>query len=252
MACAEAAQYRIKVDAEIEKRFNVKVPAFTISHIFLLVGAFKLAVLLGVRNGSLDASGVDYWQKQLQQTIEAMKFLPSLFERTCEASAAMIELGARNFAVVGTGPNIGTMKEGALKISEFCWMFGAGEELEDFIHGRFRELDDRVPLLIISPAGKPYEKTMDILAGCTLAGTPSVVFSDEITPAMKKLAAFIVEMPKIHDEYLTPLLYVFPMWFYGYHIRKSEGELVGEARHGLPAAKISFKANFNESGERIG
>ena len=249
--CVNAARYRIKADVGIEKRSNVKVAAHSISHIFLLAGAYKLAVLLGRRNGSLDAAGVDYWQKQFEDVIGSMKHLPSLYERTCQASAAMIGIGARNFAVLGTGPNIGTMKEGALKISEFCWTFGAGEELEDFIHGRFRELDDKVPLLIISPAGKPYEKTMDALAGCSMAGTPSIVFSDEITLAMKKLATYAIKMPNIKDEYLTPFLYIFPLWFYGYHIRETEGELVGEARHNLLAAKIKFKDNFNELGERI-
>ena len=251
LRCVEAARYRIKADTGIERRYNITVGASSISHIFLLAGAFKLSILLGKCNGSLDSEGVSYWNKQFEHMTLAMKHLPSLYERTCEVSAAMVDIGAQNFAVLGTGPNIGTVKEGALKISEFCWVFGAGEELEDFIHGRFREISSKIPLLIISPTGKPYEKTMDVLAGCVMAETPSIVFSDNVTPAMKKMADFVIEMPKIQDEYLTPFLYIFPLWFYGYNIRSSEGKLVGEARHNLFAVDIKYKGKFDENGERI-
>ena len=51
---------------------------------------------------------------------------------------------------LGTGPNLGTAQEGALKICEFAWVFGACEELEDFAHGRFREADGKIPLLLLA------------------------------------------------------------------------------------------------------
>lgn len=247
--CTKMARYRIITDAHIEKK--VKVSAYTISHIFLLMGAYRLAVLLGSKNGSLNSDQVAYWGKQLEQVISIMKYLPDLFERMNKISEDILKIGGNNFVVLGTGPNIGTMKEGALKISELGWMFGAGEELEDFAHGRFREVDSKTPLFIISPAGKPYEKTMDLLAGCSISKTPTVIFTDQRTTAMEKLATYILDMPKIQDEYLTPFVYVFPLWFYGFYIRQSAGELAGEVRHNLFAVDINFKANFNESGEGV-
>jgi glucosamine 6-phosphate synthetase-like amidotransferase/phosphosugar isomerase protein len=248
IGCAKVARYRIITDSHREGK---KVKVYTISHIFLLLGAYRLAILLGRRNGNLDRAGAAYWEEQLDQLIAAMKCLPNLLDRMEDISSAVTKLDIQNFAVLGTGPNIGTMTEGALKVSEMSWLFGAGEELEDFAHGRFREVDSKIPLFIISPSGKAPEKTLDVLAGCAVSGTPSIVLTDEVTPALKKLAPWIVEMPKLGDEYLTPFLYIFPFWFFGYHFRKAAGKLAGEVRHNLLAADINFKAHFNESGEKI-
>ena len=249
MTLAKVAHHRIITDAHKEK--VIEVMAYSISHIFLLLGAYQLAVLIGSKNGSLNDDQVDYWHGQLDQVISAAKCLPDLFEQMDEISKAMRNTCGQNFVVLGTGPNVGTMKEGALKISEFSWMFGAGEELEDFAHGRFREVNSRIPLLIISPTGKTYEKTLDILTGCSISKTPSIVFTDEKTSVLKKLATFVVELPKLQDEYITPFLYVFPLWFYGYHIRRGTRELVGEKRHNILATDLNFKAKFDPSGEKL-
>jgi glucosamine 6-phosphate synthetase-like amidotransferase/phosphosugar isomerase protein len=215
------------------------------------MGAFQLAVLLGSKNGGLDAAQVMYWQKQLEDVISASECLPDLSLQMERISKSMAEIVGNEFVVLGTGPNYGTMKEGALKISELCWLFGAGEELEDFAHGRFREVDEKTPLMIISPTGSTYEKTMDLLAGCSTSKTPTIVVTDNKTKAMEKLATYVVEMPKIKDEYLTPFLYIFPFWFYGFYIRQLAGGLVGEVRHNLLAVDINFRAHFNELGEKI-
>jgi glucosamine 6-phosphate synthetase-like amidotransferase/phosphosugar isomerase protein len=249
MNCAKVAKYRIITDAH--KEISANISPYTISHIFLLLGAYQLAIILGNNNGSLDSNQVDYWHYQLDEVISTMKCLPDISKKMREISDLTKKFGGDNFVVLGTGPNFGTMKEGSLKISELSWKFGSGEELEDFAHGRFREVDSKTPLLIISPAGKPYEKTMDILAGCSISETPTIVLTDNRTIAMEKLATYIVDMPKLQDEYLTPFLYIFPLWFYGFYLRKLEGLLAGEIRHNLLAVDINFKANFNESGEKI-
>ena len=93
-------------------------------------------------------------------------------------------------------------------------------------------MDGKIPLFIITPDGKTREKVLDLLAGCNISGTPTVLFTGSTTPAVEKLATHIVRMPEVEDEYLTPFLYVFPLWFFGYHVRKMENGLVGEKRFG--------------------
>lgn len=250
LAIAKEAEYRVIADTKSEKTGRFPAPAYSISHIYLLLAAFRVAVLLGARNGRLNSEDRDYWQKQLDGLLNTMQALPQLYEKTAAAADALMAGGMKNLAVLGVGPNLGTMKEGALKISEFCWMFGAGEELEDFAHGRFREVGSDEALLIIAPKGPAIAKAMDILAGCAISGTPAVVFTDEPNQAMRKMAEHIVEMPSLDDEYMTPFLYVFPMWFFGHRIRSEAGGLVGQPRHNLFASDINFTAHFDETGER--
>lgn len=243
---APHAELRILTDARVESRANVQ--AYSISHLFILLAAHRFALLLGQKNGHVDQAQAERWDEQLNKTIETMTCLPKLFDQMHEIYRDLETYGAKNFAVLGTGPNRGTAQEGALKISEYCWRFGAAEELEDFAHGRFREVGSEEPLFIISPTEKTYAKTMDLLTGCYISKTPAVVFTAQSTPAMEKLATHVVTLPSIDDEYMTPFLYIFPMWFYGFHVRNEENGLVGEKRHGLYAVDINFSARFTEDG----
>lgn len=56
------------------------------------------------------------------------------------------------------------------------------------------------------------------------------------------MADRVILMPAVEEECLTPFLYVFPLWFLGYHFRSRQGKLVGERRFGLKATDISYQA----------
>lgn len=248
-SCSEEAQFRIRTDCRVEECADVQ--AYTVSHLFLLTAVFKTALLLASKNGTADRNSIESWEEKFEDVRKKMDCIPQLFEKMRLLALWYKESGAENFAVLGAGPNRGTMVEGALKICEMAWKFGAGEELEDFAHGRFREMDGTIPLLILSPSERTKDKVMDILAGCKIAGVPAIVFTQEADAAMRKMAKQVVLMPRIEDEYMTPFLYVLPLWFFGFHIRNLENEMVGEKRFGLFARDIDFKAHFDQQGERI-
>lgn len=247
---AKAAEYRIVADCAIEKRGATSHP-YSVSHLFLLIGAYKLSIRIGQSRGVLTEQKAAYWEEQLEKALGALTFLPELSEQMARIAGDARARGAVNQIVLGTGPNHGTMVEGALKICEFIWKLGAGEELEDFAHGRFRELDQITPLMMICPSGASVDKAMDILAGAAIAGSNTVIFTDAPTEAMEKLATTIVRMPALEDEYLTPFVYVFAFWLYGYHYMADAGELVGGARYGLLATDINFKAHFDAHGNHL-
>ena len=247
---ATVSEYRIITDCAIEKRGETSHP-YSVSHLFLLLGAYKLSIQIGKAKRFLKDTEVEYWNRQLEKALNKLSFLPKLSEQMAQVAKAARERGAVNQIVLGSGPNRGTMVEGALKICEFTWKLGAGEELEDFAHGRFRELDQITPLMIICPSGPCVEKTMDILAGATIAGSQTIVLTDKPTVAMEKLAKRIIRMPALENEYLTSFIYVFAFWFYGYHYMAGSGELVGGARYGLLAKDINFHAHFDADGNNL-
>ena len=143
------------------------------------------------------------------------------------------------------------MEEGALKTAEFAWITGAGEETEDFAHGRFREADQANPLIIIAPRGASDGKVLDVLAGSKVSETPSVVITDFVSAPLQKLATYLIQMPSGLDEYVTPLLYVVPIWLLGYRIGVIHGVPVGTARYGLYATDINFSAHFDKDGNKV-
>ncbi|MCD7907140.1 MAG: SIS domain-containing protein [Clostridium sp.] len=249
-SCAEFADVRIKTACNVAHAADGQ--PHSVTHRTPPAAAYGVAPLLAAKPGAADGQQADCWREKFAAVRGKMECLPRLFDEMEKIATWFKDSGAENLVVLGTGPNMGTMVEGALKICEMAWKFGAGEELEDFAHGRFREMDGKIPLFIITPDEKTREKVLDLLAGCNISGTPTVLFTGSVTPAMEKLATRIVRMPEVEDEYLTPFLYVFPLWFFGYHVRKMENGLVGEKRFGLFAKDIDFKAHFNEAGEWIG
>jgi len=242
--CAKVAKYLITTKAHED--IEAGIPVYTNSYIYLLLGVYHLAIMLGEKRKQLDSANIDYWQQGLEEVIENSAHIVSIFNQMQSIVTSIRNQCGRNFVVLGTGPNYGTMIEGALKISEFSWMFGAGEELEDFAHGRFREVDSSIPLLIISPGETTHEKTLDILVGCNISKTPTVVFTQNRTSVLDELSTHVLDMPRLIDEYVTPFMYVFPLWFFGFHMRQLDGKLVGEIRHGLLATDISYRTNYRK------
>ena len=246
--CAAAAQHWIKTYAEAEKL--TKIHCGSISHLILMSGAFRLAVLIGRRNGALDAAGEAYWLGQFDDALAKMDCLPALYDRMAGINAALLGKGIDRLIALGTGPNMGTACEGAIKMMEMTWMMTADIELEDFAHGRFRVFTGGKELcVIICPSGNAYQKTMDHLAGCHVTKTPTIVLTDAATPAMRKLATFVVDMPKMDNEYLTSFLYVFPFWFFGIEVKRSTGQLAGEMPYKLYSSNMLFDLMFTEDGD---
>lgn len=227
--CSGSADYRLITDSHIESRSGTK--AASISHIFLMAAAYKLSVLIGSLNGALTKIQTEYWNKGFDDMVESMNCLPGLFDRMNEIAIDFAQRGYDNFAVLGVGPNFGTAQEAALKTCEFAWKFCACEELEDFQHGRFREVNDNVAILITAPSGRNDDKVEEILNICSKAKLGAFVLTDKVTDRVRGLALNVVQMPTLSDEYLTPFLYIFPYWFFGYHIMENAGGKVGESRY---------------------
>lgn len=244
---AEVSDFRIYTDAGVEKAANVQ--AYSISHLQILASLFFFSIFLGERKKTLTIDTAIGWRTHFDNMITSLGSIKNMSQEIEIIVSQLKKLGIEKYVVLGTGPNMGTMVEGALKICEFSWVFGAGVELEDFAHGRFREVGKNDLLIILSPSGVTSAKTLDLLTGCHISGTKSLVLTDDVTPALKNLATFTVKMPVMTNEYMTPFIYIIPLWLFGFYLR-DEGELVGEKRHGLFAADINFEANFDEDGHK--
>ena len=61
-----------------------------------------------------------------------MSALPELFEKMGGLAEEYSQEEMHNVVALGTGPNLGTAQEGALKICEFAWCSERATELEDF------------------------------------------------------------------------------------------------------------------------
>jgi glucosamine--fructose-6-phosphate aminotransferase (isomerizing) len=123
----------------------------------------------------------------------------------------------------GMGPNWGTACYGALMTTEMAKIYSTGHEVEDFLHGRLREIDDVNPMLFIAPRGKGTPRLLDFLTVIERVKSPAIVMTDRPHPGMADLARQVIDMPGGVDEIYTPLVYSVPFQLFGCHLALIRG-----------------------------
>ena len=108
--------------------------------------------------------------------------------------------------------------------------------MEDFLHGRYREVDETTPLLLVAPLGPSKEKLMDTLGSAKRIYAPTIVLTDDPDPAIARLAA------------LTPLLYITPLWLYAHRMGILRGGDPAGNRHGFIPTGYDYRAHYDETG----
>lgn len=149
--------------------------------------------------------------------------------------------GAPKVFVLGTGPNWGTAGEASLKVIEMAKMYSECQELEDFFHGRLREVDQNSPLFFIAPRGRASERVLDFLTVTDMVHAPSIVLTDNVTPAIQRLATHIIKIPAQLEEYATPLLYILPMHLFGYEMALQRGYDPNARRYDIVPQKVKYQ-----------
>ena len=148
---------------------------------------------------------------------------------------------APNIFVLGTGPNLGTAEESSLKIIEMAKTYSECQELEDFFHGRLREVDQKSPLFFIAPQGFASQRVLDFLTVTDSIQAPSVVLADQVTAGIERLATNVIQLPVALDEFATPLLYILPMYIFGYEMALQRGYDPIDRRYDIVPQKVRYQ-----------
>jgi glutamine---fructose-6-phosphate transaminase (isomerizing) len=207
----------------------------TKSYVQALIPLYLLAAHL-----SGDLQGKEYW---LNQIMLAAQGAQQLLERQWSQIKHLAEqyASAPNVFVLGTGPNLGTAEEASLKVIEMAKMYSECQELEDFFHGRLREVDQKSPLFFLAPHGPASRRILDFLTVTDMIQAPSIVLTDKITPGIQRLATHIVQIPVSLDEFASPLLYVLPMHIFGYEMALQRGHDPSARRYNIIPQTVKYR-----------
>lgn len=207
----------------------------TKSYVQALIPLYLLAAHL---SGDLQAK--NYWLDQLKLAAQgAQQFVEAgwrQIKRLAEQYA-----GAPNVFVLGTGPNLGTAEEASLKVIEMAKMYSECQELEDFFHGRLREVDHKSPLFFIAPHGSASHRVLDFLTVTDMIQAPSILLTDTITPGIQRLATHIIQIPVSLDEFASPLLYALPMHIFGYEMALQRGHDPSARRYNIIPQTVKYR-----------
>jgi glucosamine--fructose-6-phosphate aminotransferase (isomerizing) len=207
----------------------------TSSYVLAIVSIITLALGLA---GAGEAVR-DEWRQQVREAgAGAANFLTR--QRGEIQSLAGTFASASRVFVVGSGPNLGTAGEGALKVIEMAKMHAEAQELEDFFHGRLREVDQVNPMFFIAPGGRTSARVLDLLTVMKHVRSPSVVLTDVITPGIAELATHVIKMPVTLNEFATPLVYIIPLHLFGYEMALVRGYDPNVRRYNIVPQNVCY------------
>ena len=178
-----------------------------------------------------DINKINYEEK-----IKLLKKIPELIKKTLLIESE-IESIAGSFAsakgsmFLGRGLAYPIAMEGALKLKELCYVHAEGYPAGEMKHGPLALIEEGIPVVIIAPRDKYYEKTLSNMQEVISRGAKVLLISnkskDEISSEniWKK-----IEVEKTSDE-LLPFLLTPPLQMLALHAAKNKGYDIDKPRN---------------------
>ena len=187
-----------------------------------------LAIHLGRRNGALA-------DQAAAELIGELVQMPHKMSETLRASGNLRELArkymhARDFLFLGRGTNYPIALEGALKLKEISYIHAEGYAAGEMKHGPIALIDDGLPVVIIAPRGKGYDKVMSNLAEVRAREGHVIAVAtrgDESIRALCQDVLWVEDAPAL----LQPLLTVLPLQLLAYSMAVARGTDVDQPRN---------------------
>ena len=187
-----------------------------------------IALLLGRQNGNIKESRyhqllveLENITEQVETTLKTdkqIKYIADIFKE------------ARNFLYLGRGYNFPVALEGALKLKEISYIHAEGYPAAEMKHGPIALIDEEMPVVFIATQDSSYEKVISNIQEVKARKGRIIAIVNEGDEEVRKLADFIIEIPKT-NEALTPLLSVVPLQLLAYHIAVMRGCNVDQPRN---------------------
>ncbi|WP_333652286.1 glutamine--fructose-6-phosphate transaminase (isomerizing) [Dissulfurispira sp.] len=193
-----------------------------------IVALYLLAIALGKVRGILsdEASSV---------LIEELLHLPAGVEHALEfdgeISAIAKELfKAKDFLYLGRGIHYPIALEGALKLKEISYIHAEGYPAGEMKHGPIALIDEEVPVVVLAPSGKLYEKVLSNMEEVKSRGGTIIAVTSKDDEAAKKLSRYSISING-SNNYLNTVLLTIPLQLLAYHVAVLRGCDVDQPRN---------------------
>ncbi|PHX89948.1 MAG: glutamine--fructose-6-phosphate transaminase (isomerizing) [Nitrospirae bacterium] len=193
-----------------------------------LTALYMLALHLGRVRGTLGVADGKAWLDRLVR-------LPVLVEQVLGREAEIVAIAKRyykkrNFLFLGRGINFPIALEGALKLKEVSYIHAEGYAAGEMKHGPIALIDKDMPVVVLAPKDRLYEKTVSNLMEVKARRAPVIALVAEGERELGKIADAIFTIPDTHPL-LSPILFTIPLQLLAYHIAVLRGADVDQPRN---------------------
>ncbi len=188
-----------------------------------------LAIAAGRARGVLNAND----EKMLAQALiemprrlnEALALEPQLEHLARDLAKA------RDVLYLGRGTSFPIALEGALKLKEISYIHAEGYAAGELKHGPIALVDENMPVIVIAPHDKVFEKTFSNLQEVAARGGRLIVMTDaEGARACGSHAMVTLTLPTVHPA-VAPIIYAIPVQLLAYHTAVLMGTDVDQPRN---------------------
>jgi len=121
--------------------------------------------------------------------------------------------------------------EGALKLKEISYIHAEAYASGELKHGPIALVDERVPVIVMAPRDKLFEKTVSNMQEVMARGGKVLLITDKKGSDEASMGVWdTIVMPEI-DDFLAPILYAIPAQLLAYHTALAKGTDVDQPRN---------------------
>jgi glucosamine--fructose-6-phosphate aminotransferase (isomerizing) len=190
---------------------------------------FCLAIAAGRARGVL---GEDQERTLVRGLIEVPRYMAEVLalERNVEHLARDLA-NSRSALYLGRGTSFPLALEGALKLKEISYIHAEGYAAGELKHGPIALIDETMPVVVIAPYDRVFEKTASNMQEVAARGGRIVLITDargeRAAPSFSAARLILPEM----SASITPLVFALPVQLIAYHTAVILGTDVDQPRN---------------------
>ena len=167
---------------------------------------------------------------------QALDEIPARVVQALDLDGAVEEVAegikdARDVLYLGRGAMYPIALEGALKLKEISYIHAEGYAAGELKHGPIALIDKAVPVIVVAPSDRLFDKTASNLQEVAARGGRIVLLSDaKGVAALKDYAWRTLTLPTV-DPFVAPILYSVPVQLLAYHAAVLKGTDVDQPRN---------------------
>ncbi|MCX7857219.1 MAG: glutamine--fructose-6-phosphate transaminase (isomerizing) [Deltaproteobacteria bacterium] len=173
--------------------------------------------------------------KELREMIFHLRKIPHKVTDVLEKASLIQDLSRKymnykDFLYIGRGINFPTVLEGALKLKEISYIHAEGYAAGEMKHGPIALIDEKMPVLCLSPKDITYSKTCGNIEEVISRKGKVILVTDTESHEMANKVEEVIIIPQTIYE-LQPIISVIPLQLFAYHVANLLGTDVDQPRN---------------------
>ena len=176
---------------------------------------YLFSLKIGEVRGDLD-------NKKYKKLISNLKNLPQLIKETLKEEQKIQFIAkdiynSKGSMFLGRGSSYPIAMEGELKLKELSYLHAEGYPAGEMKHGPLALIEDGLPVVVIAPKDKYFEKTLSNMQEVIARGGKVLLLTNSDGKVISENIRFQIDLPS-SDLSLTPFIFTIPLQLLSYHV----------------------------------